>query len=45
MIGGKLAADELDKGPEVNPDEAPWSQADAEQRPPSDIDFPRSVSP
>ena len=45
VIGGKLAADELDKGPEVNPDEAPWSQADAEQHPPVDIDFPRSVTP
>jgi hypothetical protein len=45
VIGGKLAADELDKGPEVNADEAPWSQADAEQQPPTDIDFPRSVTP
>lgn len=45
LIGGKLAADELDQGPEVNPDEAPWSQADAEQRPPAPIDFPRNPSP
>lgn len=45
VIGGKLAADELDKGPSVNPDKAPWSQADAEQRPPEPIDFPRNPSP
>ena len=31
LIGGKLAVDELDQGPEVNADKAPWSQADAEQ--------------
>ena len=45
VIGGKLAADELDQGPEVNADKAPWSQADAEQRPPGDPDFPPSVTP
>jgi hypothetical protein len=45
VIGGKLAADELDQGPEVNPDKAPWSQADAKQRPPAPIDFPRNPSP
>ncbi len=45
VVGGKLAADELDQGPDVNPDEAPWSQPDAEQRPPTDIDFPRNPSP
>jgi hypothetical protein len=45
VVGGKLAADELDKGPEVNADEAPWSQADAEQTPPGDPDFPPSVTP
>lgn len=43
-IGGKLAADELDQGPEVDEDKAPWSQAEAEQRPPGDIDFPPSTS-
>ena len=45
VIGGKLAADELDQGPEVNADKAPWSQADAEQRPPGDPDFPPSITP
>jgi hypothetical protein len=45
VVGGKLAADELDKGPEVNADEAPWSQADAEQTPPGDPDFPPGVTP
>ncbi len=45
VIGGKLAADELDQGPQVNADTAPWSQADAEQRPPGDIDFPPGITP
>ena len=45
VIGGKLAIDELDKGPAVNEDRAPWAQDDAEQRPPSDLDFPPSVTP
>ncbi len=45
VIGGKLAIDELDKGPAVNDDRAPWAQDDAEQRPPSDLDFPPSVTP
>ena len=45
VIGGKLAADELDQGPEVDPDKAPWSAGDAQQRPPEPIDFPRNPSP
>ena len=45
VIGGKLAIDELDKGPAVNEDRAPWAQDNAEQRPPSDLDFPPSVTP
>jgi len=45
VIGGKMAADELDKGPEVNEDKAPWSQVDAEQRLPGDPDFPPSITP
>jgi hypothetical protein len=45
LIGGKLAIDELDKGPAENQDRAPWSQAGAEQRPPGDLDFPPSVTP
>ncbi len=45
VIGGKLAADELDQGPEVDPDKAPWSQPEAVQRPPAPIDFPRNPSP
>jgi hypothetical protein len=45
VIGGKLAIDELDKGPAVDEDKAPWSQADAEQREPTDLDFPRGVTP
>jgi hypothetical protein len=45
VIGGKLAADELDQGPAVNEDKAPWSAADAQQRPPEPIDFPRNPSP
>lgn len=45
VIGGKLAADELDQGPAVNEDKAPWSAADAQQRPPEAIDFPRNPSP
>jgi len=45
VIGGKLAADELDKGPEVNADKAQWSQGEAEQRPPGDPDFPPSITP
>lgn len=45
VIGGKLAVDELDRGPEVNPDRAEWSDPDAEQRPPGDLDFPPSVTP
>lgn len=45
LIGGKLAVDELDKG-EKNPEpQAPWSQGDAEQRPPGELDFPPSVTP
>jgi hypothetical protein len=45
VIGGKLAIDELDKGPAVSEDRAPWAQDDAEQRRPSDVDFPPSVTP
>ena len=45
VIGGKLAADELDQGPEVDEDKAPWSQPEAVQRPPTPIDFPRNPSP
>jgi len=45
VIGGKLAVDELDQGPKENEDQAPWSQTDAQQRPPTDIDFPPSVTP
>jgi hypothetical protein len=45
VIGGKLAADELDKGPAVNADEAAWSQETAKQRPPRDPDFPASITP
>jgi Rho termination factor, N-terminal domain len=45
LIGGKLAADELDQGPAVNEDKAPWAQGDAEQRPPDPIDFPKNPSP
>jgi hypothetical protein len=45
VIGGKLAADELDRGPAVNEDKAPWSQETAKQRPPRDLDFPASITP
>jgi hypothetical protein len=45
VIGGKLAIDELDKGPAENEDRAPWAQDGAEQRPPSDLDFPPSITP
>jgi Rho termination factor, N-terminal domain len=45
VVGGKLAADELDKGPEVNEDRAPWAQEGAEQRDPQPLDFPRNPSP
>jgi hypothetical protein len=45
LIGGKLAADELDQGPAVNADKAPWSQADAEQHPTQPLDFPKNPSP
>jgi hypothetical protein len=42
-IAGKLAVDELDRGPAENEDQAPWTQND---RPPSrDVDFPPSVTP
>ena len=44
-FAGKLAVDELDQGPEEAADEAPWSQAGAEQTPPGDPDFPPSVTP
>jgi hypothetical protein len=42
VIGGKLAIDELDKGPTVNEDKAPWSGNDSR---PAELDFPRSVTP
>jgi Rho termination factor, N-terminal domain len=42
VIGGKLAIDELDKGPKVNEDRAPWTGADRE---PAPLDFPRGVTP
>ena len=45
LIGGKLAVDELDQGPKVAEDKAPWSQEDAPQRSPEPIDFPRNPSP
>jgi hypothetical protein len=45
LIGGKIAIDELDQGPEVNADEAPWAQPDAPQHTPAPIDFPRNPSP
>jgi hypothetical protein len=45
LIGGKLAVDELDQGPKVAEDKAPWAQEDAPQRSPEPIDFPRSPSP
>ncbi len=41
VIGGKLLADELDQPPAVQEEFAPW--ADAEQKPPAPIDFPRST--
>lgn len=37
-IGFFLLAKELDKAPETNPAVAPWSAADAPQRPPGPID-------
>jgi hypothetical protein len=42
VIGGKLAIDELDKGPEVNEDKAAWSGNDRDVAP---IDSPRGVTP
>jgi hypothetical protein len=44
FVGAKIAVDELDKGPEVAADKAPWSQPGADQRPPTDIDFPHNPS-
>jgi Rho termination factor, N-terminal domain len=41
LIGAKLLTDELDQPPAVQEDTAPW--ADAEQRQPAPIDFPRST--
>ena len=37
VIGFILLAGELDKAPETNEDQAPWSQADAPQTPPSPL--------
>lgn len=34
-IGGKIAIDELDKAPAHNTDQAPWSQPNAPQTPPT----------
>jgi hypothetical protein len=45
LVGGKLAVDELDKGPAQAEDKAPWAQEDATQRPPEPLDFPRNPSP
>jgi Rho termination factor, N-terminal domain len=45
LIGGKIAIDELDQGPKVVEDEAPWSQPDAPQHTPASLDFPRNPSP
>lgn len=45
LVGGKLAADKLDQGPETVEVQAPWAQPDASQRPPRPIDFPRNPSP
>ena len=42
VIGGKLAIDELDNGPKVNEDEAPWTGT---ERDPAPLDFPRGVTP
>lgn len=33
-IGAKIAIDELDKAPDSNPDQAPWSKASSPQTPP-----------
>jgi hypothetical protein len=41
LIGAKLLTDELDQPPAVQEDTAPW--ADAEQKQPAPIDFPRST--
>jgi hypothetical protein len=41
LIGAKLLTDELDQPPAVQEDSAPW--ADAEQKQPAPIDFPRST--
>jgi hypothetical protein len=41
VIGGKVLADKLDEPPKTNPDVAPWAAADAQQRKPAPIDFPR----
>ncbi len=37
VIGFVILAGELDKAPESNPDEAPWSRPDAPQTPPSPL--------
>lgn len=37
VIGFIILAGELDKAPESNPDEAPWSNVDAPQTPPSPL--------
>ncbi len=44
-FGFYLLAKDLDQPPENYKDEAPWSQADAEQIPPAPIDFPEYGHP
>jgi hypothetical protein len=41
VIGGKVLADKLDEPPATVEDTAPWAAADAQQRKPAPIDFPR----
>jgi hypothetical protein len=43
VVGGKLAIDELDKGPTHNEDQAPWAGND--RAPSENIDSPPSVTP
>jgi hypothetical protein len=45
FVGGFVLVKELDQPPKSYPDEAPWSQADAPNRPPQPIDFPTYGNP
>jgi hypothetical protein len=45
VTGFLVAANQLDQPPDKYEDKAPWAQADADQKPPTEIDFPNYGHP